>query len=65
MDSNFIAFFDGNIDFDIKIKEYDRKDGDGYRESYYNVYSLQRIKEEFQRYGYNNFKFEKFDMDIP
>ena len=57
-------FFEGQIDFDIKIHEYDRKDSDGSRDSYYNIYSLPKVREEFDKNGYHNFEFFKFDIDI-
>ena len=67
--ANWIAmsslFFEGDIDFDIVVKEYNRNDTNAeYRKSYYNVYSLQRIKEEFYKYGYKNFNYKKFDIDV-
>ena len=57
-------FFEVQIDFDIKIHEYDRKDADGSRDSYYNIYSLPKVREEFDKLGYHNFEFFKFDIDI-
>jgi SAM-dependent methyltransferase len=57
-------FFDGNIDFDIKIHEYDRLCEGIPRESYYNIYSLPKVQEEFRRLGYENFEYYPFDIDI-
>ena len=68
LNPNWIAisslFFEGEIDFDIKISEYDRKDKDGIRQSYYNIYSIPRVREEFSKHGYDKFKYIKFDIDI-
>ena len=65
---NWIAasslFFEGNIDFEIKVKNYDRYSNDGNHISYYNVYSLNRIREEFEKFGYNQFDYKKFNIDI-
>ena len=34
------------------------------RRQYYNIYSIPMIKEYLQEWGYTDFKYEPFDIDI-
>ena len=66
---NWIAisslFYEGDIDYTIKLKDYYRFSEDKeYEEMYYNIYSLKRVQKCFERLGYNQFDFIPFDIDI-
>nr|WP_294795231.1 class I SAM-dependent methyltransferase [uncultured Mucilaginibacter sp.] len=61
-------FYDGPVDAEIKIKDYSRKMGDvNYRESFYNIYSLDILKIKLEQLGYNLIEARPFDLgfDIP
>lgn len=61
-------FYDGPVDAEIKIKDYSRKMGDvNYRESYYNIYSLEILESKLNQIGYSLTKIKPFDIgfDIP
>lgn len=58
-------FYEGNIDYTIKLKEYDYKtDEKDYTECYYNIYSLKKVQEVFKAKGYTVFEYQPFDIDI-
>lgn len=52
-------FYEGNIDFIIRTKDYSYGD-----EDYYNIYSLPRIKDYLAKLGYVKFEYIPFDIDI-
>lgn len=58
-------FYEGSIDYTIKLKDYTRNDAQkDYQEYYYNIYSLVKVKELFNELGYKNFSYKKFEIDI-
>jgi len=57
-------FYDGDIDFQIKVKEYKKEAGkDGFN-LFYNVYSLPHFKEFVYKLGVKDIKVYDFDIDI-
>lgn len=67
--ANYIAitslFYDGDINCKILVQDYTLPLGKKpYRESYYNTYSLKLVRELFAKYGYNNFDYIPFEIDI-
>lgn len=68
LEPNWIAFstlgFEGLIDYEIRLHDYTKnKDGE-YAEVFYNIYSLPKMKEYFEKLGYSKFDYKEFDMDI-
>ncbi|MBQ1735665.1 MAG: class I SAM-dependent methyltransferase [Lachnospiraceae bacterium] len=58
-------FYEGKIEFQVKIQDYERIDKDGKNdEAYYNIYSLPIIKEYLREKGYTVFVAEPFNIDI-
>ena len=58
-------FYEGRIEYQIKLMDYERNDEIGdHEESYYNIYSLPIIKEFLQKRGYSVFECALFDIDI-
>lgn len=58
-------FYEGDIEYTIKVKDYYRPYGNKeYGEAYYNIYSLNRIKEYFKQLGYSQFDYVPFDIDL-
>lgn len=60
-------FYDGDIDFEIKVREFKKEAGrDGFN-SYYNVYSLPRFKEVADHLGAKKMQAYDFniEVDIP
>jgi SAM-dependent methyltransferase len=58
-------FFDGDINCWVRLHDYSRPvTGKPYRESYYNIYSLSRIRDLFALYGYTEFVCQPFEIDI-
>lgn len=58
-------FYDGNVEYKIEVSDYTRKENNSDRmQSYYNIYSIPRIKELFRELGYNHFEYKSFDIDI-
>ncbi len=58
-------FYEGDIDYTIKLKNYYRFSEDKeYEEMYYNIYSLKRVQKCFEKLGYNHFDFIPFNIDI-
>lgn len=61
-------FYDGQVDASITIKDYSRKMSNiGYRETYYNIYSIPRLNSELRKIGYYIDKAIPFviDIDLP
>ena len=60
-------FYDGDIDFEIKVREFKKESGSERFNSYYNVYSLPRFKEFVCGLGAKNIEVYDFDIgiDIP
>lgn len=61
-------FFDGDVNCKIEIQDYTQPLADKpFRETYYNVYSLELIKKLLKEHGYINFKYKWFgiDVDLP
>jgi SAM-dependent methyltransferase len=61
-------FYDGDVDATIKIKDYSRKmDNIGFRETYYNIYSIPRLDFELKKIGYRIDKALPFIIktDLP
>lgn len=57
-------FYEGDIDYSIKLKNYYRGEENSYEESYYNIYSLPRVQKHLKEQGYGNFNFIRFEIDI-
>lgn len=58
-------FFDGDVNCKIEIQDYTQPlAGKLFRETYYNICSLQLVKELFKEYGYENFRYKWFNIDI-
>lgn len=57
-------FYDGDIDFEIKVREFKKESGKDHFNSFYNVYSLPRFKEFVLGLGAKNIKVYDFDIDI-
>ena len=57
-------FYEGNIDFEIKVREFKKESGKKNFNSYYNVYSLPRFKEFVYGLGAKNIEVYNFDMNI-
>lgn len=60
-------FYDGDIDFEIKVREFKKEAGDDVFNSFYNVYSYPRFKEFVYSLGAKNVEAYNFEMgiDIP
>lgn len=58
-------FYDGNVEYKIEVSDYTRKENNSdHMQSYYNIYSIPRIKELFRELGYSHFEYISFDIDI-
>lgn len=58
-------FYEGDIEYIIKIKGYYRPSANKeYEEAYYNIYSLVRIEKCFKQLGYSQFNYVPFDIDL-
>jgi SAM-dependent methyltransferase len=57
-------FYDGDIDFEIKVKPYKIKSSDESQFFYYNVYSLPKFKEFVYNLGAKNIDITDFELDI-
>jgi len=69
MNSKFVLitslFYDGPVETKIKIKDFSRNMGEiNYRESFYNIYSISRLKEFIKKYNYDIFFMEPFEIGI-
>ncbi len=60
-------FYDGDIDFEIKVREFKKESGKNQFNNDYNVYSLPRFKKFIYDAGAKNIEVYDFDMnkDIP
>lgn len=72
LDSRWILitslFYEGPVEAKIKIKDYSRKTGlFNYRETFYNIYSINTLSEIANKYNYCIFFIEPFEIkiDIP
>jgi len=57
-------FYDGDIDFEIKVREYKKEQGKQGFNSYYNVYSLPHFKDYAFNLGVKNIEVYNFDIGI-
>ena len=57
-------FFDGDIDFEIKVREYKKESGRDRFNSYFNVYSYPRFEKFVFSLGAKNIKAYNFDINI-
>jgi SAM-dependent methyltransferase len=58
-------FYVGDVDANITIRDYSRKMNDiGYRETFYNIYSIPRLNYELSRIGYKIGKALPFEINI-
>lgn len=58
-------FYEGKIDYQIILKDYERKNIDGeYEEMYSNIYSIPIIKEYLAEKGYSVFDYAPYEIDI-
>lgn len=60
-------FYDGDIDFEIKVREYKKESGKKHFNFYYNVYSFPRFREYLHSLGAKKIKAYNFEInkDIP
>ena len=63
-------FYDGPVEAKIKIKDYSRQMGEKkYRQTYYNIYSLNEVKKISNRNGYDLTDYKPFilpfDIEKP
>ena len=69
LNPNWVAltslFYDGLVDCKIEIQEFDSpQEKVFFKSSFYNIYSLPRIKNFFLERGYKIFKYCPFEIDI-
>lgn len=57
-------FYDGDIDFQIKIREFKKESGKNDFNAYYNVYSLPQFKKFLYGLGVKNIEVYDFDIEI-
>lgn len=58
-------FYEGRINYQVKLTDYEIPTEDrDYQETYYNIYSIPMIKEYLLEWGYTDFKYEPFNIDI-
>ena len=58
-------FYSGDVDANISIRDYSRKMSDiGYRETFYNIYSIPRLDSELEKIGYKIDKALPFEINI-
>jgi len=57
-------FYEGYVDAEIKIKDFTRQMGENvnFRESYYNIYSIEVLNKNLIKYGYRIYKYIPFVM---
>lgn len=60
-------FYDGDIDFEIKVREFKKQSGQDGFNAYYNVYSYPRFQEFVHRLGAREVRGHNFEIgiDIP
>jgi Predicted S-adenosylmethionine-dependent methyltransferase len=69
LNSNWIAltslFYDGLVDCKIEVEEYtSAQDKKPIKSSFYNIYSIPRIKNYFIEKGFKTFNYIQFEIDI-
>lgn len=58
-------FYNGKINYTISIENYERPAGGAdFSQVNYNIYSVPIIREMLQKYGYMNFHYSPFEIDI-
>ena len=57
-------FYEGDIDFEIKVREFKKESGQNGFNRYYNVYSLPQFKKFVYSLGVKNIEVYNFDIDI-
>ncbi len=57
-------FYDGDIDFEIRVKQYKRKINNSTFSQYYNIYSFPRFQEFVYGLGAKNVEAFNFDIEI-
>jgi ubiquinone/menaquinone biosynthesis C-methylase UbiE len=57
-------FYEGDIDFEIKVREFKKESGKNDFNRYYNVYSLPQFKKFVYSLGVKNIKVYDFDIGI-
>lgn len=57
-------FYDGDIDFEIKVREFKKESGEKQFNAYWNVYSYPHFKEFVYSLGAKNIEAYDFDIDI-
>lgn len=66
MNCRHFAFFGGNVSATIELKDYTIPvAGSKHSTSYCNVYALKQTEECFARLGFPDFRFKRFDIDLP
>lgn len=60
-------FYDGDIDFQVRVREYEKESGKDDFNSYYNVYSFPKFKRFLNQLGVKNIEDYNFEIskDIP
>mgnify|MGYP006273904169 FL=1 len=69
LDAEWIAlsshFYDGLVDVEVKVSDYYRpRDDEDTKIRFYNVHSIPRTQDLFAEYGYTEFDFTPFDIDV-
>ena len=68
LNPQWIAFstlgFEGLIDYNIKLYDYNKRKNGECAEVFYNIYSLPVMKKYCVEFGYYDFRFMEFEMDI-
>lgn len=58
-------FYDGDIEYTNKVRDYYRPSADKeYEEFYYNIYSINRVRDYLKTLGYEKFEYIPFEIDI-
>lgn len=58
-------FYEGRIDFQVKVMDYERNNEIGdHEETYYNIYPIPMVKEYLAERGYSVFEYAPFEIDI-
>ena len=57
-------FYEGDIDFEIKVREFKKESGKDGLIRYYNVYSLPQFKKFVYNLGVKNIEVHNFDIGI-
>ena len=57
-------FYEGDIDFEIKVREFKKESGKEKFNLYYNVYSLPRFQRFLSKLGAKNVEVHDFDIDL-